>query len=60
MARIREERNVCKVLTGKLEGKKPNERQSRRCEDGIRLDLRDIGWGSGPSWLRIGSGCGLL
>jgi hypothetical protein len=28
---------------GKLEGKRPLERLRRRWEDGIRIDLRDIG-----------------
>jgi hypothetical protein len=31
---------------GKPEGKKPLGRQRRRWEDGIRMDLREIGWGS--------------
>jgi hypothetical protein len=29
---------------GKFEGKRPLVRQSRRWEDGIRMDLRKIGW----------------
>jgi hypothetical protein len=41
-----EERNVCKILTGKPEGKKPVGRPRRRWENGIRTDLRKIGWGS--------------
>jgi hypothetical protein len=41
-----EERNVYRVLIGKPEGKRPLERQRRRWEDGIRMDLREIGWGS--------------
>jgi hypothetical protein len=35
-----------------------------RGEDGIKMDLRGIGWGggvwSGFTWLRIGTGGGLL
>jgi hypothetical protein len=41
-----EEKNVYKVLMGKPEGKKPLGRPRRRWEDGIRMDLRDSGWGS--------------
>jgi hypothetical protein len=44
-----EERKVYKVLVGKPEGKKPLGRPRRRWEDGIRMDLRESGFG----------GCGL-
>jgi hypothetical protein len=40
-----EERNVYKVLVGKPEGKKPLGRPRRSWEDGIRMDLREIGLG---------------
>jgi hypothetical protein len=40
-----EERKVYKVLVGKPEGKKPLGRPKRRWEDGIRMDLREIGLG---------------
>jgi hypothetical protein len=40
-----EERKVYKVLVGKPEGKRPLGRPRRRWEDGIRLDLREIGHG---------------
>jgi hypothetical protein len=45
VARVGEERKVYKVLVGKPEGKKPLERPRRRWEDGIRMDLREVGWG---------------
>jgi hypothetical protein len=38
-------RNVCRVLVGKPEGNRPLGRPRRRWEDGIRMDLREIGWG---------------
>jgi hypothetical protein len=38
-----EERNVYRVLMGKPEVKRPLERPRRRWEDGIRMDLREIG-----------------
>jgi hypothetical protein len=41
--------NVYRVLVGKPEGKRPLERQRRRWEDGIKLDLREIGCG-GRMW----------
>jgi hypothetical protein len=46
VARMGEERNVQKVLMGKPEGKRPLGRPRCRWEDGIRMDLREIGWGS--------------
>jgi hypothetical protein len=39
-----EERMLHKVLLGKPEGKRPLERPRRRWEDGIRMDLGEIGW----------------
>jgi hypothetical protein len=57
-----EERNVNRVLVGKPEGNRPLGRPRRRWEDGIRMDLREIGWGvwNGFNWLGIGIGGGLL
>jgi hypothetical protein len=46
------ERNVYKVLMGKPEGKRPLGRPRHRWEDGIRMDLRDIGWGS-VEWTQL-------
>jgi hypothetical protein len=45
IARMGEERKVNKVLVGKPEGKRPLGRTRRRWEDGIRVDLREIGLG---------------
>jgi hypothetical protein len=57
-----EERKEYKVLVGKPDGKRPLERPRRGLEDGIRMDLREIGSGVwiGFDWLRIGIGGGLL
>jgi hypothetical protein len=41
-----------KVLVGKPEGKRPLGRPRRRWEDGIRMDLREIGLG-GVNWIRL-------
>jgi hypothetical protein len=52
VARRGEEKNVYRVLTGKPEGKRPLERPRRRWEDGIRMDLREIDWGS-VDWIQL-------
>jgi hypothetical protein len=41
-----------KVLMGKPEGKRPLGRPRRRWEDGIRMDLREIGL-KGVDWIRL-------
>jgi hypothetical protein len=38
---------------GKPEGKRPLGRPRRRWEDGIRMDLREIGLGCGLDWIRL-------
>jgi hypothetical protein len=47
-----EERNVYRVLMGKPEGKTPLERPRHRWEDGIRMNLREIDWGS-VDWIQL-------
>jgi hypothetical protein len=64
VAHMREDRKVYKVLVGKPEGQRSLGRQRRRWEDGIRMDLREIGLGGG-GWigfdsLRTGTCGGLL
>jgi hypothetical protein len=44
VARMGEDRKVYRVLVGNPEGKRPLGRPMRRW-DGIRMDLREIGWG---------------
>jgi hypothetical protein len=46
VARMGKERNVYRVLMRKPEGKRPLGRPRCRREDGIRMDLREFGWGS--------------
>jgi hypothetical protein len=57
-----EERKLYMALVGKPEGKRPLGRPRRRWEDGIRMDLMEIGLGAWIrfDWLRIGTGGGLL
>jgi hypothetical protein len=45
MACLGEGRKVYRVLVGKPERKRPLGRPRRRLEDGIGMDLREIGWG---------------
>jgi hypothetical protein len=40
-----EERKVWRAWVGKLEGNRPLGRPRRRWEDGVKLDLKEIGWG---------------
>jgi hypothetical protein len=47
-----EERKVYRVSVGKPEGKRPLVRPRRRWEDGIRMDLREIGLGD-VDWIRL-------
>jgi hypothetical protein len=43
VARMGEERKIYEVLVGKPEGKRPLVRPRCRWENGIRMDLREIG-----------------
>jgi hypothetical protein len=45
MARMGEDRKVYRVLVAKPEGNRPLTRSSSRWKDGIRMDLRETGWG---------------
>jgi hypothetical protein len=47
---------VYKVLVGKPEGKRPLERPRHRWEDGIRMDLSEIGLGCGLDSRGTGQG----
>jgi hypothetical protein len=52
VTRMREERKVYKVLVGKPEGRRPLGRPRRRWENGVRIDLREIGL-RGVVWIRL-------
>jgi hypothetical protein len=47
-----EKRNVYRILVGKPEGKRPLGRQRRKWVDSIKMDLREIGWGS-MDWIDL-------
>jgi transposase len=52
VARRGEGRGVYRVLVGRPEGKRPLGRPRRRCEDNIKMDLRDIGI-DGANWIQL-------
>jgi hypothetical protein len=64
VARMVEERKVFRILVGKLEGERPLGRPRRRWEDGIRIELTEIGLRGGGwigfDWLRTVTGGYLL
>jgi hypothetical protein len=45
-------RNADKILVRKAEGKRPLGRPTRRRDDNIRMDLREIGW-EGVDWIHL-------
>jgi hypothetical protein len=45
VARLRERRDVYRVLVGKPEGKRPLGRRRRIWEDNIKMDLHEVGYG---------------
>jgi hypothetical protein len=52
VARMGEGRNLYRVLVRKPEGRRPLGRSRRRWEGGIKMDLREIGWGGGDvEWI---------
>ena len=52
MAHMEEGRVVYKVLVGKPEGKRPLGRRRHRWEDNIKMDLEEVGRGSGD-WMEF-------
>jgi hypothetical protein len=52
VARMGEERKVYRALVRNPEGKRPLGRPRRRLEDGIRMDLKETGWGS-IEWIQL-------
>jgi hypothetical protein len=42
VARIREGRNMYRVLVGRPEGKRPLRRARRRWDDNIKMDLQEV------------------
>jgi hypothetical protein len=53
VARMGKGRKLSTVLVGKPEGKGPLGRPRRRWANGIKIDLRDIGWREGVMWVHL-------
>jgi hypothetical protein len=47
-----EKRNVCRLLVGKPEVKRPQGRPKRRWMDNFRMDLVEVGWGD-VDWIGL-------
>jgi hypothetical protein len=62
VAGMGEKRGAYRILVGRPEGRQPLGTPRSRCEDNIKMDLQQLEWGAwtGLSWLRIGTGGGLL
>jgi hypothetical protein len=52
VARTGEGRVAYRVLMGRPEGRRPLGRPRRRCEDNIKMDLQEVGWG-GMDWIAL-------
>jgi hypothetical protein len=57
-----EMRGAYRVLVGKPEGRRLLGRTTRRWEDNIKMDLREVWLGAltASIWIRIGTGSGVL
>jgi hypothetical protein len=45
VARMEKNRNPCRLLVGKPEGKRPLGRPRRNWVDNIKVNLGEVGWG---------------
>jgi hypothetical protein len=52
VASMRKMKNEYIVFVGKLERKRPLIRSRHRCDDNIRMDLREIRW-EGEDWIHL-------
>jgi hypothetical protein len=52
VASMGEKRNAYRILVEKPEGRTPLGRSGYTWEDGIKMDLREIGWGS-KDWIDL-------
>jgi hypothetical protein len=49
---VGERRGAYRVLVGKPEGKRQLGRPSRKCEDNIKMDLQEVGYGD-MDWIDL-------
>lgn len=55
------EENRMQIWIGQCERKRPSGRPKGRCEDNVRMYLKEVGWGIvGRVCIRIGTSGGLL
>jgi hypothetical protein len=47
-----DKRNACRLMMGKLDGRRPLGRPRCRWVGNIKIDLRETGWG-GMSWIDL-------
>jgi hypothetical protein len=47
-----EKGNAYRILVGKPEGKRPQGRPRSRCEDNVKMDLKEVG-GGGMDWIDL-------
>ena len=52
VARMRERRDIYRVLVGKSEGKRPLGRSRRRWDNNIKMDLQEVGCGV-VDWIEL-------
>ena len=50
MSRMGDRRGACRILVGRLEGKKPFGRPRHRWEDNINMDFQEMGW---EAWIGL-------
>ena len=50
MSRMGDRRGACRILVGRLEGKKPFGRSRHRWEDNINMDFQEMGW---EAWIGL-------
>jgi hypothetical protein len=51
VARMGEKRDAYRILVGRPEGRRPLGRRGCRCEDNIKMDLQEVGWGM--DWIEV-------
>jgi hypothetical protein len=47
VAGMGEGRGACRILVGTPDKRRPSGRPWHRCEDAIKMDLQEVGWGHG-------------
>jgi hypothetical protein len=45
--------NACTILIGRPERRIPLGKLRHRLEDNIKMDLQEVGWGGGMSWIEL-------